>query len=176
MEPPVNPYQSPKVEIRSTPSSLAPPPPREGWKYILLAVAILGGLVSFVPWLAVALLALSTPVFLRYAIRSRRGAQVDESPPLSSRVAKVLGVVGLGASVLAASAGACLGTCTLTAWVTLFTGIPGQVSTRFFPEIYLGDISVAFFNGSAVGVVAFFTTAIWLFRRLWTPPSNALPE
>src|SRR5262245_52891454 len=166
MEPSTNPYQSPEaVPAQTSRTASNDSMPREGWKYVLLALAILGGLVSFVPGLAILFLVLSAPIFIRYALRARTALRSAENASLPVRLASVLGTVGIALSVLAASAGACLGTCTITGWGTQLTGIAVIIGKALNPDGYLADVAVSFYMGSAVGLLAFFVTFRWLLRR-----------
>ncbi len=165
MEPSINPYQSPEAESPSTLRKAALPPSHEGWKYILLAVTILGGLASFVPWLAAIFLILSAPLFIRYALRARRTLRPGENASLPVHLAGGLGAIGIGLSVLAASAGACLGTCTIFGWGTQLTGIAAVIGDVLFPDVYLADVGVSLYGGGTIGLIVFIITAIWLFQR-----------
>jgi hypothetical protein len=166
MEPSTNPYQSPAAVPSASAIPAKPKPmPREDWKYVLLAIAILGGLASFVPWLAIILLILSTPIIIRYVIRSRSALPSGESPSMSVQLAGGLGTAGIVLSVLAASAGACLGTCTITAWGTQLSGVAEYIGDVTFPNGYLADVGVSLYGGGAVGIAAFVTSVLWLFHR-----------
>ena len=161
-----NPYESPRGmsdEPREEMSEYIELPPqqiRERWKFILLGVSLLLGLISYVPWLAVIFAIFSAPVFLRSHLRARRAASSGNLWRLKTHGTGVAGTIGLAVSILAASAGAFLGTCTATLWLIV---PPIYVSMR-------GDMPSEWLlicGGVAVGTLAFLTTTAWLFRRLF---------
>jgi hypothetical protein len=157
-----NPYESPQTESRIVPPSGSnATPPRDGWKFILLAVAIVCGLASFLPWLAVILGIISSPVFVRYFL-IRRQAEGSAPPTPGTVVAGMTGAIGLGIGILAASAGALLGVCSATVWsgVGLFAFV-GQGD-----QVYQAA-AVAFVCGIVLGLGAFILTLVWLPERVW---------
>src|SRR5262245_38137348 len=122
MEPDVNPYQ-PSSHVHSPqPGHPSSAEPRDGWKFLLLAIAMLTSLTSIVPWLGVILIFLSGPVFLTwYDLRICARGQESHSFVLRW-LARALGWIRLGLAILAASAAAFLGTCSITAWSLALSG------------------------------------------------------
>lgn len=156
-----NPYESPRTESRlEEPPELLHPYPGDGWKFVLLGVAILCGLVSFLPWLAAILAFISAPVFVRYFVLKRQAAG-GVPPTAGSVVAGMTGAVGLAFGIVAASAGAFLGTCSVIAWPT------GIVLSAAFQRGYERGILLAMVCGVLVGGVMFFVVGNWLVKRVW---------
>ena len=160
MPPSENPYESPRVPDQvELPQAAAP---RHGWKFVLLGVAIAGGLVSTAPWLGVLFAIASAPDFIRYFVVSRRQASASSAEPLARGAAGVLGSVGLLLSVLAACGGAFYGTCTITTWGI---GLPAMASNdegTFYSWLF-GGFVVGILAGAVVGLVYL----AWLLRLLF---------
>ena len=109
-----NPYQAPQAAGQSHVI------PRRDIRFttmVLIFIAICLGIASFLPWLGVLFLLLSTPVFIRYSRREtirRAGPAV----PRDKHVASVLGSAGLALSILLATAGTFWGTCHTSGFLT----------------------------------------------------------
>jgi hypothetical protein len=163
-----NPYESPRTESRLvSPSDQPMPHPRDGWKFILLAVAILCGLASVMPWLAIILAFISAPVFVRYFLL-RRQAEGGAPPAAGTVIAGMTGAIGLGFGILAAAAGTFLGACSATTWTLVFTLSP------FFPGRMYDPLGIAFMFGILLGIGAFIITLVWLPMRIW--PRSSRPS
>ena len=161
-----NPYESPRTESRMELPIAAPMlQERDGWKFVVLGIAILGGLVSFVPWLAVIFAVVSAPVFIRYALLRRQAASGKATDP-GTIVAAMTGMVGLSFAIAAASAGAFLGVCTLTAYPTAF------VFSNAFGREYQRGLYLALQVSAILGGAAFVLTVWWLPWRLWPQRSR----
>jgi hypothetical protein len=162
-----NPYESPQTESRlMPPSGSNAPPPRDGWKFILLAVAIVCGLASFLPWLAVILGFISSPVFVRYFL-IRRQAEGGAPPAPGTVAAGMTGAIGLGFGILAASAGAFLGVCSAGTWTLTFAFV-----SAFRREGY-ESLMIAFVCGIVLGLGALIFTLVWLPGRIWPRKSGS---
>jgi len=110
-----NPYQAPQAAGQSHVI------PRRDIRFttmVLIFIAICLGIVTFLPWLGVLFLLLSTPVFIRY---SRRETIRCAGPavPRTKHVTSVLGSAGLALSILLASAGTFWGTCHTSGFLTM---------------------------------------------------------
>ncbi len=163
-----NPYESPQTESRLVPPPGPPEPhPRDGWKFILLAVAMLCGVASFMPWLAIILAFISAPVFVRYFL-IRRQAEGGSPPAPGTVVAGMTGAIGLGFGILAASAGAFLGVCSAGTWTLALAFLSN------FQNAGYDSLSVAFVCGILMGLGAFIVTLVWLPARIW--PRNSGPS
>ena len=125
---------------------------------VLLAGAIACGLVSFFPWSAAILAAISSPIFIRYYVLRRQVAGGD-SPAPGTIIAGLTGAIGLGLGIMAAAAGTLLGTCSVTAWSVAFS-LPDDVGY----ETVIPAVATA---GVVVGVACAALAITWLFRRLW---------
>lgn len=160
-----NPYESPRTESRLEEAPRAPTlQTGDGWKFVALGVAILCGLVSFVPWLAAIIAVLSAPVFIRYFVL-RRQAAGEPGPSAGTIISGVTGSIGLAMGIVAASAGSFLGVCSVTTWSSAMVFAPP------FGQEFMRGIMLAFYLGLALGGAAFILAGSWLIWRLW--PSRA---
>ncbi len=155
-----NPYKPPLNEC--PPANLPyAPVQNDGWKFVLLGIVILCGLASYVPGIALIIVVLSSPVFIRYALQVQR--RKTAWIPDYSAAAELVGGAGLVLGILAALAGTFLGSCTVAAWSAI-------ISTDLIlgPSGYERDLQIAFPIGLVAGAIAFITTAIWFARRSWS--------
>jgi hypothetical protein len=155
-----NPYEPPQEECPPAPMPYAPVQ-NDGWKFVVLGIVILCGLASYMPGFAFLFAVLSSPVFIRYAIQVQR--RKTGWIPHYSAIAEFLGGAGLVLGILAALAGAFLGSCTVATWSAIFTS-----DIILGPSGYERDLQIALPIGVVVGAIAFLTSAIWLARRSWS--------
>ena len=85
MPPSENPYQSPRIPDAAAVRRATPA--RHGWKFVLLGIAIAGGIFSLAPWLGVVFAVLSAPVFLRYFVFGWKRPQATPWDYAGSRAA-----------------------------------------------------------------------------------------
>jgi hypothetical protein len=90
-----------------------------------------------------------------------RRAAGGAPPTPGTIVAGMTGAVGLAFGIVAASAGAFLGTGSVIAWPT------GIVFSAAFQRGYERGILLAMICGALVGGVIFFVVGIWLVKRVW---------
>lgn len=163
-EPAFNPYESPRVpaEPIERPAKVN----REGWKITLLVIAVLLGFISVVPWLAAIFAFLSAPIFLRFYLTESRMPPSMRGSPWVAQGAGVFGSIFLVGNILAAAAGAFLGTCTASMYAI---AIPAAVMAENAgsAERFYSTMESGIFLAIAVGVVAFVLSSIWLLRRPW---------
>lgn len=158
----LNPYQAPD---KLPPESGCSTASADGWKLLLLAVAVLASLTSIVPVLAIILIVLSGPALLSwYDLRLQRRGQRVESRILKW-IARILGFINLAVSIFAAAAAAFLGTCSVTAWSVAMSGIGDWLGDLYSKEP-LNFIIPSLLTGVAVGSVAFTIALLWLRSRL----------
>ena len=131
----------------------------------MLAVALVCGLASFMPWLAIILAFISAPVFVRYFL-IRRQAEGGSPPAPGTIVVGMTGAIGLGFGILAASAGAFLGVCSAGTWTLAFAYL------SIFQNEGYEALSVAFVCGILMGLGAFVFTLVWLPGRVWPRKSG----
>jgi hypothetical protein len=165
-----NPYEPPQVPAEPIKPAMANRSPRsDGWWFVGLALLTLCGLVSFAPGLALLFLALSSPVYIRYANSLHNDDDLMRRRPQSSHM-RILAAAAFLVGVAAASAGAFLGTCTVT-------GIPTAITAfSFFPG-YEPGVSIGVTVGCISGTAAFLIVGVWLVRRQWkSPPGQSRPE
>jgi hypothetical protein len=156
-----NPYESPRTESpMELPAEATGAHPRDGWKFVLLGIAIAFGFVSFFPWAAAILAFLSAPVFIRFFVLRQKSADGARLAP-DTVFAGVSGAVGLTLGIIAASLGAFLGVCTVTSYTIAFALTPT------LGEHYYHAIPPAFYLGLALGSSVLVVCLIWLVRRLW---------
>ena len=166
---PVNPYESPRHSPDKRPRGMSerpeplPDPSGEGWKFAMLGIAILLGCLSLVWWLGIIFWLLSAPLFFRFYIQERRLPPGSRRPPLMVNAAGAAGIFFVVVCVLSASAGACLGTCTLSVYAIVIP-VAGIVNTEdaFYSSLYF---SLVF--GGILGFIVFALSASWLFSREW---------
>ena len=164
-----NPYEPPQVPAESgRTAGVNAAPKAGGWWFLGLAVVTLCGLFSFVPGLALLFLSLSAPVYIRYANAFQSEEELATKKPLSL-IMRVLATIAFVVGVVAASAGAFLGTCTVTGWPV---GLAATAAFNHYePGIMYGSIA-----GVACGTAAFILVCIWLVRRQWEAPPEWLDE
>jgi hypothetical protein len=159
----LNPYESPLPVGEYKPP--AKPPQREAWKFVLLGIAILGGLFSFYPRVAIILTVVSAPVFLRYAVRASVVDPVGTPQNISRKAATAVGLFGMAVSIIAASAGAFLGTCTLTGYASEYSGLSDAIAMFMHMKGHLPGLALSMRAGIGAGSVAFLFALVWLWRR-----------
>ena len=156
-----NPYESPRIP-NAVAAPQAPPPGHHGWKFVLLGIAIAGGIVSLAPWLGVLFAIFSAPVFLRYFVFGWKRPQMTPWDYAGSRAAGAFGAIGFGLSILAAVSGAFFGTCNVAGWSVAFSTLATNIH-------YERVIAAAVAIGVMAGLAAAVTALVWLVRFYYPP-------
>jgi hypothetical protein len=165
-----NPYEPPQVPADSDrPSAVNKLPRAGGWWFAGLGLLTLCGLFSMVPGLALLFLVLSAPVYIRYLKEFQSEESLVTRRPLSL-IMRVLATIAFVIGVAAASAGAFLGTCTVT-------GVPTAIAAFFIFRGYDPAAMIGLTIGGISGLAAFIVVCFWLVRRQWeTPPAKTPME
>jgi hypothetical protein len=164
-----NPYEPPQVPAEPGKPPEAHASPRAGgWWFAGLALLTLCGLFSLAPGLALLFLVLSAPVYIRYVKEFQSEEDLATRKPLPW-ILRILAAMAFVGGVAAASAGAFLGTCTVT-------GVPTAIAAVFFFQGYDPGITIGLSIGGICGAAAFVVVCIWLIRRKWKSPPDKAPE
>jgi hypothetical protein len=151
-----NPYEPPQVPAHSD----VTPAKSDVWKFAILLVVMLAGVVSVVPWLAAILLVLSTPIYVRLWTE-RHKADAEKHGP-SAQAISALATTGLTLGIVAAAFGAFLGTCSITLCAVAAPSLSASgLSEESIPWLVVGLIA-----GLIAGFFACVLVGIWLDGRL----------